>query len=417
MNPWDEDFVAAEPETEHGPWERPTEPVENKNRGRNWAGYARNALQALIPWGGAGLDELEAVLRAENPVLNPKRLSYEELHRNAEESRLGNIKNAPYGKAVEIGSGLVGNTLQAFLTGGASLTPGYSAVQGATEGFLQGMDPVDRAVGAGVGAATGYAVPKVLNWALPSKGLQQRTIREYAKRTLENPAKDSKAGRTIIAKAIQEDKTPLEVMTEVGKGWRPTLWKNLSRSFKNETPIRSRVLTEAAETAGKPYEEYIEGEVKKVAPKYAKRFGRAVEKLKLDELGDDVIGEIDSRAIATKAVNDIMRGEKAEVRNAVGEAVSDAVAKRGVAKKLTRLATPEYSNMRATAADVIGKAFTLGKTPSNAAFLRITGAGRPGYVAGTKLGRALNFTTPDSVRGAIDDLAEGWLDEKLNILR
>ena len=375
MNPWDEDFEPAEIEQEHGPWETANEPVENKNRGRNWAGYARNVVQAGVPFFGPAADEIEAYVRANIPVLNPRGLSYEDYHRK------------------------------------------FSSVQGGVEGFLQGMDPVERGLGAAIGAGTGWATPKLLNWMLPTKGLQQRTIQEYAKRPLETAAKDSKAGRTIIAKAIQEGKSPLEVVTEVGKGWRPTVWKNLGRSFKNETPIRSRVLSEAAETASKPYEEYIEDVVGQVAPKYAKRFGRAVEKLKLDELGDDVVGEIDSRAIATKAVNDIMRGEKAEVKNAVGQAVSDAVAKRGVAKKLSRLATPEYSNMRATAADVIGKVFTLGKTPSNAAFLRITGAGRPGYVGGTKLGRALNFMTPDSVRGAIDDLAEDWLNDKLNILR
>jgi hypothetical protein len=417
MNPWDEDFEPVAIEQEHGPWETADEPVENKNRGRNWAGYARNAVQAGVPFFGPAADEIEAYARANIPALNPRGLSYEDYHRNAEESRLGNIKNAPGGKATEIGASIAGNALLAALSRGASLTPAFSSVQGGVEGYLQGMDPVERGLGAAIGAGTGWATPKLLNWMLPTKGLQQRAIQEYAKRPLETAAKDSKAGRTIIAKAIQEGKSPLEVVTEVGKGWRPTVWKNLGRSFKNETPIRSRILSEAAETTSKPYEEYVEDAVGQVAPKYAKRFGRAVEKLKLDELGDDVVGEIDSRAIATKAVNDIMRGEKAEVKNAVGQAVSDAVAKRGVAKKLSRLATPEYSNMRATAADVIGKAFTLGKTPSNAAFLRITGAGRPGYVAGTKLGRALNFTTPDSVRGAMDDLAEDWLNDELNILR
>lgn len=417
MNPWDEDFEPVAVEEEHGPWETADELVENKNRGRNWAGYARNAVQAAVPFLGPAADEVEAYARANIPALNPRGLSYEDFHRNAEESRLGNIKNAPGGRATEIGSSIAGNALLAALTRGASLTPGFSAVQGGVEGYLQGMDPVERGFGATIGAGTGWAVPKLFNWAFPTKGLQQRTIQKYARRPLETASKDSSAGRIIMAKAIQEGTDPLTVVTEVGKGWRPTVWKNLGRSFKNETPIRSRVLSEAADTASKPYEEYIEDAVGQVAPKYAKRFGRAVEKLKLDELGDDVVGEIDSRAIATKAVNDIMRGEKAEIKNEVGQAVSDAVAKRGVAKKLSRLATPEYSNMRATMADVIGKAFSLGKTPSNAAFLRITGAGRPGYVPGTKLRRALNFTVPNSVRGAVDDLIEDWASEHLNILK
>lgn len=300
-------------------------------RGVNTAGYVRNVLQS-IPFVGPGADELEAKIRA---PFSP--YDYETLRRNAEESALGNIANAPYGKATSIGTNLLGNALIAYMTGGATLMPGVSALQGGIEGYLSGHSLENRLAQAGVGATIGAAVPAVLNKVLPTKGVQQRLIQKLASKPLSTANNAPDITKTIIAKSIQQGKEPAAIIAqEVPKGWRDNLWANIRRSAVGEDIFRGQLYKGAANITSKPWGEYITDEVKTVSPKIANKIGETINKLELSQLGEDAVTVLDPRSIARDAINEALRGSKQATKEAVVGQVSDAIAKRGVAKQLVK---------------------------------------------------------------------------------
>lgn len=390
MNPWEEDLTVVEPQVM--PWEE--ELKAQTPRGANLAGALRNVAQAT-PFIGTYADELEGLLRA-----GEKGMDYETWRRNAEESALGNIANTGYGRGLEIGTNLVENALLAGLTGGATLTPLASAAQGAIEGFGRGTDIGERAVQAGASGALGFIIPSALNRVLPTQTIQKEVIKEAAK------SKD--ALKSIIAKALQQDTTPEDVIArEVPKGMRSDLWANIRRSATAENVLRKKVLKQASDTYSKPYQEYIVEEVSDVVPKYANKLGKEMEKLKLDQLGEDIVGEMDARQIATEAVNNVMRKASEEEQILAAEAMEQAIAKRGVAKKLTNVAIERPINAASGSIwNILRRIQAPFKNLSNEGLIRAMTVKTPNYEARNALERLLNFYTPNWVRGGLDALLE-----------
>ena len=372
------------------------EQAETNKRGANLAGAIRNVAQAT-PFIGTYADEAEGLIRS---MVEPG--GYETWRRNAEESAQGNIENTGYGRALNIGTNLAENALLTGLLRGKNLMPGISALQGAVEGFGRGSDIGERTSQALVGGGLGYVVPTALNRILPTKTVQKMMTEKLAN------GKDG-LGK-IIARSILQKTTPEDVIArEVPKGMRPDLWANVRRGSVGENVMRKVVQKQASDVVSMPYEEYIVKEVGGVAPKYASKLGRAMEKLKLDQLADDVVGEFDPRAVVMDAVNDVMKGAPQTTREAVGQAVSDAVAKRGVAKKLTTatierpVSTGSGSiwNMARRLASPLRNAYNYGT-------MRALTVGTPNFVPGSLLERLSNRYTPDVVRGGLDALIEDY---------
>ena len=397
MNPWEEDLTVVEAQTM--PWDENLE-VQTP-RGANLAGAIRNVAQAT-PFIGTYADELEGLLRA-----GEKGMDYETWRKNAEESALGNIANTGYGRGLEIGTNLAENALLALLTKGATLTPKISALQGAIEGAGRGSDIGERTAQALAGGGLGFAIPAALNRILPTKTIQQQTIKEAAK------SKD--ALKSIVAKALQQGTTPEDVIArEVPKGMRPDLWANIRRSATAENAFRKNVLKQASDTYSKPYEEYIVEEVGGVVPKYAKKLGQEMEKLKLDQLGEDIVGEMDARQVASQAVNNIMRGATQEEKILAADAMEQAIAKRGVAKKLTNVAIERPINAASGSVwNILRRAQAPLKNLANEGLIRAMTVKTPNYEARNALERILNFYTPNWARGGLDAFLENYERETL----
>lgn len=392
MNPWEENLTVIESTPSVMPWEE--ELVVETPRGANLAGAIRNIAQAT-PWLGTSADEAEGLVRA---LIRGE--NFEKWRKNAEESALGNIKNTKYGRALEIGTNLAENAVLAGLTGGLTLTPPISAAQGAVEGFGKGRDLGERTALAGIGAGMGAVIPAALNRVLPTQTTQRALINQLTK------SKD--ALKSVVAKALQQGTTPEEIIAkEVPKGLRPDLWANIRRSSVGENVLRKATLDQAADTVSKPYAQYITEEISKVSPKYASKIGNKIEKLKLDELGEDVVGELDPRQYVMDAVNDAMQGATAEEKALVGEAVSNAVAKRGVAKKLTNVTVERpISNSSGSIWSFARRAVAPIRNIANKGLMRGMTVGTTNYVPDSLAGRLMNFYTPNPIRGLIDAIVE-----------
>lgn len=377
------------------------EQQETSSRGANLGGAIRNVAQAT-PVIGTYADEAEGLLRS---MFQPG--GYEKWRRNAEESAQGNIENTGYGKALNIGANIAENTILAGLTGGATLLPGVSGVQGAIEGFGEGNNWRDRAENAILRGTISTVVPAAFNRILPTKTVQNAMIK--------SASKDKNALKSIIGKSILGKTTPEDVIArEVPKGMRADLWANIRRNSVGEDVMRKVVQKQASDVVSMPYEEYIVKEVSGVAPEYASKLGHTMEKLKLDQLADDVIGEFDPRAIVMDAVNSVMKGAPKAARENVGQVVSDAVAKRGVAKKLT---SATIERPISTGSGSIWNFLRRESSPLRNIYdygtMRALTAGTPNFVPGNLLERLANRYTPDVVRGSLDALIEGYENRSL----
>lgn len=392
MNPWEEDLIVSESQPQVMPWE---EDLSVKTpRGANLAGALRNIAQAT-PFLGTYADEAEGLVRSLK-----RGEDFEKWRRNAEESALGNIENTSYGRGLNIGTNLAENALATFLTGGATLLPPVSALQGAIEGFGRGSDLGERTAQSTVGAGIGFVVPQALNRLLPTKTTQTALMNELAK------GKD--ATKSIFAKALQQGITPEEVIArEVPKGMRPDLWANMRRNFTGRNTFRKPILEEASSVVSTPYSEYIEKEIANVAPKYASKIGNEMEKLKLDELGEDIVGEIDPRQYAISAVNKVMKSAPAKEQDLVAQTMEDAIAKRGVAKKLTNVAIERpISSGSGSIWNILRRVNSPIQNLWDSFTLRGLTAGTVNAKPKNALERILNFYTPNAARGAIDTLIE-----------
>lgn len=392
MNPWEEDLIVSESQPQVMPWEEDL--TVRTPRGANLAGALRNIAQAT-PFLGTYADEAEGLVRSLK-----RGEDFEKWRRNAEESALGNIENTSYGRGLNIGTNLAENALVTYLTGGATLLPNVSALQGAIEGFGRGSDLGERTAQSTVGAGIGFVVPQALNRLLPTKTTQTALMNELAK------GKD--ATKSIFAKALQQGITPEEVIArEVPKGMRPDLWANMRRNFTGRNTFRKPILEEASSVVSTPYSEYIEKEIANVAPKYASKIGNEMEKLKLDELGEDIVGEIDPRQYAISAVNKVMKSAPAKEQDLVAQTMEDAIAKRGVAKKLTNVAIERpISSGSGSIWNILRRVNSPIQNLWDSFTLRGLTAGTVNAEPKNALERILNFYTPNAARGAIDTLIE-----------
>lgn len=397
------------------------QPKETIKRGANLGGALRNVAQAT-PFVGTYADEAEALLRSTNLLPDflsmatgvpssivssllpePKaKLDYETLRKNAEESALGNIENTSYGRALNIGTNMAENALAAYLTGGATLLPGVSAAQGGIEGLGRGNDLGERFTQAGVGAGFGFVVPQIFNRLFPTKTTQTALLNDLAK------SKD--ATKSVFAKALQQGTTPEEVIAqEVPKGMRPDLWANMRRGFTGRNTFRKPILEEASSVVSTPYSEYIEKEIANVSPKYASKIGQEIEKLKLDDLGEDIVGEFDPRQYVMSAVNKVMKSAPEAEQNLVAQTMENAIAKRGVAKKLTSVAIERpISSGSGSIWNILRRANAPIQNLYDALTLRGITAGNASAEPKNLLQRVLNVYTPNTVRGATDALIEDY---------
>lgn len=308
---------------------------QQANKDKYSKGAAFYALEQ-IPVIGTWTDEAAARIAA----IGDK--SYEEAHKEIEEARDYTEKqfkeNAEQGnwltrnvlRYTPEASNIINNALLATATGGATLMPGVSGLQGALEGAGMGNDVGERTANAIFSGGISYAIPAAFNKFLPTKGVQQQTINQLASQT-------DDMSKAIFAKALKYGTTPEEVISKtIPKGMRPDLWSNIRRNAVGEDVFRGALQKSASRVVSQPYEEYVEGALKKVVkPDLAKKLGETIQKARLDELGDDIVGVYDPRQIVMDAVNKVMKKAPVAQKELVGQTMSEAIARRGVAKKLT----------------------------------------------------------------------------------
>lgn len=308
---------------------------QQANKDKYNKGAAFYALEQ-IPVIGTWTDEAAARIAA----IGDK--SYEEAHKEIEEARDYTKKqfkeNAEQGnwltrnvlRYTPEAANIANNALLATATGGATLMPGVSGLQGALEGAGMGNDVGERTANAIFSGGISYAIPAAFNKFLPTKGVQQQTINQLASQT-------DDMSKAVFAKALKYGTTPEEVISKtIPKGMRPDLWSNIRRNAVGEDVFRGALQKSASRVVSQPYEEYVEGALKKVVkPDLAKKLGETIQKARLDELGDDIVGVYDPRQIVMDAVNKVMKKAPTAQKELVGQTMSDAIARRGVAKKLT----------------------------------------------------------------------------------
>lgn len=401
-------------------------------RGANLAGAIRNIEQAT-PFIGTLSDEREALgrtlLNMPNIIKNYKDKNiidatideFNKFQKNAEESAKGNIKNTSYGRPLHTAALIGGNTLAAILSRGLTLMPPVSSAQGAIEGFGEGDDLLSRSLNATTGGITGYYFPRWLNKVFPTKDVQRLTVDALAKRPLETAARDPKTALTILAKAFKLDKPVEEVIaSEVSKGYRPNLWNNLRNAFKNEDVLRSTFYKSAAELDRPLYDQYVEQEVRSVAPKYANKIGENIKKLKLEQKGSDVLTNLDPREIAKDAVNDAMRKAPTADKKLVQDTIENAIAKKGVAREVQKVSVASPAEFEGTWASLFRNLKGIPKDISNAGSLRTMTVGTPNWLPRSPIEKGfekigleniLNFYTPNAVRGVVDAGAENYIND------
>lgn len=388
MNPWEEDLTVVEAPS-IAPWEENLE--IRVPRGVNLGGYVRNVLTAT-PLVGNYEDEVEATLRSPyklasvlassitgtpesviSNLITPEdhKQDYEMWRRNAEESARENIKNAPYGRGLNVGASMAENAILAGLTGGLTLMPGVSGAQGAIEGFGEGEDLKQRITNAAIQGTASNFIPRMFNKIAPTKDISKQIIKSYAKRPLETAKADKKAAFTIIAKALEQDK-PIEdvIANEVSKGYRTNLWNNLKAAFRNEDVIRSKFYKSAAEILRNPYEKTIEQEVRAVSPKYASKIGNEIKKIKKGIKGSDILSDADPREVVTEAANNVMRKASSTDKKLVANTIENAQAKIGVAKEVQDVAKANPAEFEGTWASLFRMLRGTPKNISNYGTLR-----------------------------------------------
>lgn len=306
----------------------------NKEKLERGADYLAGETLPVI---GTWVDELGAI---KHSAISDK--TYKEAHKEIEEAReyareqfkekakQGNWLTRNVLRYSPEAANVINNALLAIPTGGATLMPGVSGLQGAIEGAGMGDDIGERTANAVFGGTISYALPAMFNKFLPTKGVQQQTINQLASQT-------DDMSKAVFAKALKYGTTPEEVISKtIPKGMRPDLWSNIRRNSVGEDVFRGALQKSASRVVSQPYEEYVEGALKKVVkPDLAKKLGETIQKARLDELGDDIVGVYDPRQIVMDAVNKVMKKAPVAQKELVGQTMSDAIARRGVAKKLT----------------------------------------------------------------------------------
>jgi len=191
--------------TNFDPAKLSSDPNINPERGANWAGTLRAAAQG-IPAIGSYADEAEAWVRSK---IGDK--SYDDYLKNARESTEGAFINTPErAYAANIGAGLLGETIYALLSHGATLTPQAQAAMNAVYGYGAGEgDWKNRAENAAIYGALGAALPVAGRYVAKGgkaaiKGIKEG-VENYATRKIPNTIKalntmaDPETGLNVVA--------------------------------------------------------------------------------------------------------------------------------------------------------------------------------------------------------------------------
>ncbi len=321
--------------------------TEEKRRGANVGGALRY-LASNIPFVGTYADEAEATIRS---ALGSK--SYEEYLKNARDSQAGaekafkaNTSNGNWfdrniGTYAPLALNVIGNAGLAALTGGATLMPGISGVQGAVEGFGRGEGLANRSANAGVSGAIGFAVPAVINKFLPTKSVAQKEIEKQA----------TKGKNTItqtIAKAMQTGDDTVETLAKnTTRGTRPAVIRELVQDAKSNTAQAKILYNDAVRNVDYDggFVKYMQdGMPQNLSKKYATALNKAFDAINPANMTDDVLASIDPRELVDNAINTAMKGassaEKEAVRNAAIKRFSD----RSMALQITRRIVPSNAN-------------------------------------------------------------------------
>lgn len=404
--------------------DRYTEMNEPYMRGRNTGGALRYAASNL-PWIGDSVDEIEAVVRS-GKISGPE---YDKYVQNARESIAGAAQafkeRRPDDNWVERNVlhyapetiRVAGDTIAAVGSGGLTLMPGVSSIQGALEGYGAGVDPANRRVRALGGAALGFAVPAVLNKVFPTKSVTERTIKGMAKGTLLGAKKP--AGN-VIAKAIQAGEEPVSIIAkESTRATEPAIMKGLQQALKGND-AQAKVIYDSA-VRNVDYEggfiKYIKDRMPKgLSEKVSNRLSKGFAALEngFEEYGAnnaDLLVKENLPEMIDTVINTSMRGASEAERNAVKNAAIKAFSERHTAKEVTKKLIPQsmIGNL-GNQVSMIRPDRVLTRPVSNvinAGTLNTLRGGVP--IANPYVDRLLKALQRDSVRGATDSIIENTL--------
>lgn len=282
---------------------------------------------------------------------------------------------------------ILNNSLLATATGGLTLMPGVSGLQGAIEGAGTGDDLGSRVGNAIVSGTISAAIPAVLNKVLPTKGVQEQTI--------ESLAKSKDPFKKYTAEAIRSGTTPEVVIArKVSKGMRPQLWHDIGRYSVGENVFRKNLQQTASDVVSAPYEQYVQKQIAKYLPKYADSFSDEYAKRVAKKIGKKTLVEADKRAIVTDTVNKITKKASEETKDIMRKVMNMTRANRKVAEGITDTAL--YRPVKPDSGTLY------------AFYRRLSAPLRNLSNLGTYRTMTTNALVPEFMRGGIDAALENW---------
>lgn len=365
---------------------------QEENRDKINTGSAILALGTL-PFVGTWADEATARIAA----IGDK--SYEEAHKEIEEARDYTKKkfeeNAKKGNWVERNiayytpeaARILNEGIAATATGGLTLMPGVSGLQGAIEGAGIGDDLGSRVGNAIVSGTISTAIPAAFNKLLPTKGVQEQTIKTLAKS--KDPLKK------YTAEAIKAGTTPEVVISrKVSKGMRPQLWSDIGRYSIGENVFRKNLQEKASDVVSTPYEQYVKKQIAKYLPEYADSFSEEYTKQVAKKIGGKTLVEADKRAIVTDTINKITKKASEETKDIMRKVMNMSRANRKVATGITNTAL--YRPVKPDS----GSLYSF--------YRRLSAPLRNLSNLGTYRTITTNALVPEFVRGGLDAALENW---------
>lgn len=407
-------------------------------RGANFGGGVRSFLNG-IPLVGEWTDEIEASIRAGSDGQkmesarkflqslsdeekayyreNPRELgrattraedadyeaAYDMYAQNARDSVAGNLENTGYGLPLNIGTNILGDLGLAYLTGGATLIPSVSAAQGVLEGAGRGSGAGERVPNALAGGTVGAVVPAILNKILPTGAVQKQITNKLSKQS-------DNVLRKVFADSVKNGENPIEnIARTVSKGERPAFLQQIRRDAVGNNAMRKPIYEVAVDNVNTPYTRYIGEAIEDAAPGYGAKIADNIGLRQLEELGDDILMNLDVRPIVTDAINTTMRGAPDAAREAVAGAAEKAIAERSVSKMLTKALTPKPINTNSGSIWSFLKRFYSPIDESiNKGLVRQMTTGLEGQTSQIPFGLGRKLLS-EPTRGGIDALLEGQM--------
>lgn len=283
--------------------------------------------------------------------------------------------------------------IAATATGGLTLMPGVSGLQGAIEGAGIGDDLGSRVGNAIVSGTISAAIPTVLNKVSPTKGVQEQTIKTLAKS--KDPLKK------YTAEAIKAGTTPEVVISrKVSKGMRPQLWSDIGRYSIGENVFRKNLQEKASDIVSTPYEQYVKKQIAKYLPEYADSFSEEYTKQVAKKIGKKTLVEADKRAIVTDTVNKITKKASEETKDIMRKVMNMSRANKKVATGITDTALYRPINTNS------GSLYSF--------YRRLSAPLRNLSNLGTYRTITTNALAPEFVRGGLDAALENWQKNTVN---